>query len=59
MAINELGFERMLFEDRKADLDSYAASMIFSGGNSCRGTRQGKSKMSYFLMVLRKASASN
>ena len=56
-ALDELGFEIVLFEDRKTDLDSYVASMIFNGKDmdGCLVTRQGKSKMSYYLMVARKA----
>ena len=55
-ALNELQLEKILFEDRRADLNSYVASMIFnnSGGNSDK--RQSKSKMSYFLLIARKAS---
>jgi len=56
-ALNELELEKVLFEDREADLTNYAASMIFSGNdtNCCRDARKGKSKMSYFLMAARKA----
>ena len=61
-ALDELNFNKILFEDRKADLDSFAASMIFggeytSGGNGLNyypGPKQGKSKVSYFLMIARK-----
>ena len=63
-ALDELGLEVVLFEDRKADLDSFAASLVFSGESleSYRGAKQaegafasGKSKVSYFLMIAKKA----
>jgi len=55
--LNELELEKVLFEDRKADLDSYVASMVFNGDDTkCYSEpRQGKSKMSYFLLIARKA----
>jgi len=55
-SLNELELEKILFEDRKADLDSYVASAIFSGRDlsDCYNKRKGKSKMSYFLIVARK-----
>ena len=55
-ALEELGFGKVLFEDRKEDLDSLAASLVFSGeslaGYSVK--KQGKSEISYFLMIARK-----
>ena len=56
-ALDELGFETILFEDRKSDLDSYAASLIFNGGDmdDCFKTKQSKSQISYYLMIARKA----
>ena len=55
-ALDELNFNKIMFEDRKADLDSFAASMIFGGESvdNYSGAKQGKSKVSYFLMIMRK-----
>jgi SAM-dependent methyltransferase len=55
--LDELGLEVVLFEDRKSDLDSFAASLIFNGGSvdDYRGGTHDKSKMSYYLQVARKA----
>ena len=57
-ALNELGFETILFEDRKADLNSFAASLIFNGGSldDCYRSeaKQCKTKMSYYLQIARK-----
>ena len=55
-ALDELGFDVILFEDRKPDLDSFTASRIFDGGSIdgyCMA-KQGKTKISYFLLVARK-----
>ena len=54
-ALSELGFRPVLFEDRKTDLDSYAASLIFNGSDS-KDLYQSKTKLSYFLMLVRKAN---
>jgi hypothetical protein len=57
-ALYDLGFERNLFEDRKADLDNFAASLIFNGGKTedyC-GVKQGKSGISYFLLIAQKVN---
>ena len=55
-ALDELGFEVTLFEDRKADLDNFVASLIFEGGDidDYRELRQSKSEVSYFLLIARK-----
>jgi len=57
-ALDELEFEVVLFEDRKADLAGFAASLIFDGGDidGCLGAKQGanRSKISYYLMIARK-----
>ena len=57
-ALDELGFEVVLFEDRKTDLDSFAASLIFNGGDidDYLKTKQGanRSQISYYLMIARK-----
>jgi len=54
--MDELGFCKVLFEDRKKDLDSFAASLVFGGECMDKYVRktQGKSKISYFLMIARK-----
>jgi len=54
-ALEDLGLEVILFEDRKPDLGSFAASMIFNGCNDdfC-GMKQGNSKISYFLLIAKK-----
>ena len=53
---DELGLETVLFEDRKNDLDGYAASLTLDG--LCPGCRPGDAqsgqKMSYFLLVAQK-----
>ena len=56
-AMNELELEKVLFEDMKMKLDSYVASIVFSGNDmsSYSNVRQGKSKISYFLLIARKA----
>jgi SAM-dependent methyltransferase len=57
-ALDELGFEVVLFEDRKTDLDSFAVSLIFNGVgiDGCLGAKRGanRSKLSYYLMIARK-----
>ena len=55
-ALDDLEFNIMLFEDRKPDLDSFAASKIFEGGNIEEYSidKKGKTKISYFLLVARK-----
>ena len=58
--LEELGFAMVLFEDRKADLDNYAASLIFRHGrtNHCFPAHQDRSGWSYFLMVVQKSKRS-
>ena len=51
-ALDDLRFDKILFEDRKADLKSYIASMIFDGIDN--PVQQGKSKASYYLLVAQK-----
>ena len=54
--LDELGFDILLFEDRKSDLVSYAASLIFQHGSLKDHYKTGddKSKLSYFLLVASK-----
>ena len=54
--LDELAFNILLFEDRKPDVDSFAASRIFDGSgidNYC-AAQKGKSKISYCLLVAQK-----
>ena len=58
-ALDELGFEVILFEDRKSDLAGFAASLIFEGGGvdeflAGRRMKQDKSRISYFLLNAKK-----
>jgi len=56
-ALNELKLEKILFEDRKTDLTNFTAATIFNGGsrNYYSDIRHGKTKISYFLLVAKKA----
>ena len=55
-ALEELGFELILFEDRKSDLDSFAASLVFEGGSvdEYLQVKQDRSRISYFLLNAQK-----
>ena len=60
-ALDELSLKVIMFEDRKHDLVSFAASLIFHGGSGgvddyC-GATQGRSQISYFLLVARKTQS--
>ena len=57
--LSELGFETILFEDRKSDMESYAASLIMDGHSLDEycGAGRDKSQISYFLLVARKSPA--
>jgi len=54
--MNELGLSVKVFEDRKLDLDNYAATVVFNGGSleDLCWTAKDKSKVSYFLLILKK-----
>jgi len=56
-ALNELKLEKILFEDRKTDLTNFTAAMIFNDNNRNHASeiRRGKTQMSYFLLVAKKA----
>ena len=57
--LDEVGFNVILFEDRKTDLDSFAAALIMDGENledycGSQWSREQKSKISYFLLIAQK-----